>query len=393
MGNHGCCVDRTMNTITLEVPENNPKSYSSKQEDKFRKIQKTWKIYKMKKREREKILAKTQLLENRVAELGRYIDKKYVTAKISKKIIEVEKNLPPFKIETNLKELHGKDKILREPFEYKLDKSIYCGLWNEDGLRHGYGYLVRDNGSKLEGYWKDGELFRGRIFDNAGNVYEGNIKNLEPVGEGTYTGVNGLKFTGNWKNGTYNDYGVLTLPDRTVYKGYFLNGLFEGKGNLTLPNGMSYDGNFKNNSITGKGRMTTRDGDFYTGDWENNIPHGNGTYEWTKHESKYVGEYKYGRKDGNGRYELAEGDYYDGMWFNDKPHGVGVYLNGKKEMNGTWRYGTLIESSDPTDTSRRSVFLNEFWKTNNNILQNIIYAKNLGNNQSYTGNFIDLIKL
>ena len=368
-----CCKNKSLQSITIEVPDKD-KVYYQIHEDKAFIIQRFYKKFRAKRRERELILARTQLLDNKINEFGRYVDIKYVMSRISKKILDVEKNLPMFIGEPNEKEYFEKNKIIREPFEYKLDRSIYHGTWNPDGLRHGYGYLIRENGSKLEGLWQNGELYKGRIFDSTGNFYEGKIKNLEPISDGLYVGVNGIRYTGHWRNGMYNDYGELSFPDKTIYKGSFFNNNFNGKGIITWPSGLIYEGNFQNHNINGKGIITTKDGDCYSGDWENNIPHGNGCYEWKKHGAKYQGEYKFGRKEGFGKYDFSDGEFYEGNWHNDKPHGQGRYKTKNKEIKGSWRYGTLIESSDPSDTSRKSGFFNELWKSNSIIEQMSYYV-------------------
>src|SRR5690606_6080924 len=108
---------------------------------------------------------------------GRYVNNEYVGKKMAPKVKEAQKQLKPYTGEKEVKEFLEKKKILRQPLEYFEDKSIYHGAWNTDGLRHGYGYLIRENGAKLEGLWMNGELYKGRIIDNQGNVYEGKIKN------------------------------------------------------------------------------------------------------------------------------------------------------------------------------------------------------------------------
>jgi hypothetical protein len=341
-------------------------------EDKAKIVQEKWRLYLKRKREREQQLAKTEILDNNLSKYGRYVDADYLKSKISPKVFETQKTLPMYLGEPNEKEYLEINKLIRKPLEYFLDKSIYHGAWNPEGLRQGYGSLVRENGAKLEGLWKSGELYKGRIIDNQGNYYEGKIKNFEANGEGTFKGVNGYQFIGFWKEGVYDGYGQLYYPDKTIFKGNFLVGEFNGAGIIRWPDEIVFEGQFNKSTIQGKGKIVNIDGDNYIGLWENNLPHGQGTFEWKKHQTKYVGEYKYGRKDGKGKYIFPDGEYYDGDWHNDKPHGNGVYKTKQKEIKGTWRYGNLLESENSGDTSRKSGYLVEFIKSDT-ILPHLKY--------------------
>ena len=67
---------------------------------------------------------------------------------------------------------------LQGQLSYK-DGSIYNGLF-VDGLKHGMGLILYQNGDK----------------------YEGNFSNDEIDGEGEYNSVSGSEVKGKWKNGT-----------------------------------------------------------------------------------------------------------------------------------------------------------------------------------------------
>jgi hypothetical protein len=371
MGNDICGKKHITKDLKLEF-EKDRFIFFKIHEDKAKIVQEKWRNYLKRKKEKEQLLSKTEILDNNITKYGRYVDADYVKERISPKVIETEKNFQAYLGEPNEKEYLEMNKLIRKPLEYFLDKSIYHGAWNVEGLRQGYGILIRENGSKLEGLWKAGELYKGRIIDNQGNYYEGKIRNFEPNGEGTFKGVNGFQFIGFWKDGVYVGYGQLYYPDTTIYKGNFLVGEFNGVGIIRWPNEIVYEGEFVKSTIQGKGKIINSEGDSYIGQWDNNLLHGQGTYEWKRHKTKYIGEYKFGRKDGKGKYIFPDGEYYEGDWYNDKPHGNGVYKTKQKEIKGTWRYGVLLESGDGNDTSRKSGFLTEFIKSDT-ILPHLKY--------------------
>jgi hypothetical protein len=57
------------------------------------------------------------------------------------------------------------------------DGAIYHGQWNENGKKHGYGILIRNDGSKYEGFFYEDFLQgRGRYIEKEGKFYyEGNF--------------------------------------------------------------------------------------------------------------------------------------------------------------------------------------------------------------------------
>ena len=58
----------------------------------------------------------------------------------------------------------------------------------------------------------------------------------------------GIRYVGEWKNGTWNGQGTFTSNEGTKYHGEFLNGEFYGQGMGTTPNGNFLVGEWKNNS-------------------------------------------------------------------------------------------------------------------------------------------------
>ena len=87
---------------------------------------------------------------------------------------------------------------------------------------------------------------RGVLVEASGAVYDGQFKNNEKNGEGTYT-----------------------LKDKT-YKGTFQDGHFHGYGGINYGNGDVYQGNFVKDKREGRGRLQFASlNDVYEGDFVN----------------------------------------------------------------------------------------------------------------------------
>ena len=104
-----------------------------------------------------------------------------------------------------------------------------------------------------------------------------------------------------WKGGTRNSQGVLTLPNGTKYVGMWIRGKPHGYGTYILSDGSSY-----------------------VGEWKNGLPHGQGA--WILASGKqYVGSIKEGRASGLGRYTFTDGSTYSGEFVNGQLHGKGRF--------------------------------------------------------------------
>jgi len=57
-----------------------------------------------------------------------------------------------------------------------------------------------------------------------GKKYEGEFKNGQISGEGTFSWPDMRSYKGEWENGKKNGYGTYTLPDGKKYVGEFLYG-------------------------------------------------------------------------------------------------------------------------------------------------------------------------
>ena len=70
-----------------------------------------------------------------------------------------------------------------------------------------------------------------------GDVLEGEWRNGELSGQGTYTFADGKKYVGEYKDGKYHGQGTYTFADGDKYVGEFKDGGRNGQGTLTYASG------------------------------------------------------------------------------------------------------------------------------------------------------------
>ena len=101
-------------------------------------------------------------------------------------------------------------------------------------------YQVGDQYGIYEGEWKDGERHgQGTYDDNAGSVYIGEWKYDERSGEGIQIYPDGSKYEGQWENDQRNGQGILILPDGQKYEGAWKDNKRHGPGTFTDLDGSS----------------------------------------------------------------------------------------------------------------------------------------------------------
>lgn len=152
----------------------------SNQEDIIRaksavKIQNSWKKKNnVKFHKFKRLLEIKQSLDVKSSNDNEFVSEDYMQSRISPKVLETENHLPAFNKEPELRQFQLC--FQRQPLQLK-DGSIYFGQWNSNGQKHGYGILVRNDGSKYEGFFfNDAIQGRGRYIEPQGNFYyEGKI--------------------------------------------------------------------------------------------------------------------------------------------------------------------------------------------------------------------------
>lgn len=115
-----------------------------------------------------------------------------------------------------------------------------------DGLKHGKGRLVADNGE----------------------VYEGDFLRGDIEGEGMYTWGDGRCYKGPWKNNKQQGLGMFLWPDGRKYMGQYNDGKIHGMGKLEWPDGRAYEGEWQDGVQNGKGTFWKSAGKWKTGTFD-----------------------------------------------------------------------------------------------------------------------------
>ncbi|OMJ85095.1 hypothetical protein SteCoe_13685 [Stentor coeruleus] len=231
------------------------------------------------------------------------------------------------------------------------DGTVYEGEWDKHGNKHGLGTLVKEDGSKIVGCFKGGQLEgKGRMIESSGLVFEGEFKNGAMNGAGTVQNKSGGKFDGELADGKLHGKGTEQWPDGTKYKGGYQHGLRHGKGVLEMPDGTTYKGEFSNDKMHGSGKLVYKNGNSYDGEFKDNMMHGLGTFKWADGRV-YEGNFKKDQKHGKGKMTWPDDKIYDGDWKDNKQHGEAEYTFQKKDKEMTtrkskWENGSRVEWLD-----------------------------------------------
>ena len=109
------------------------------------------------------------------------------------------------------------------------DKSgTYIGHWKE-GLRHGEGKYVWNNG----------------------DMYNGNWDLDKRHGQGIYVWHDGSKYIGNYSCGVRSGYGLYYYTNGTIYEGTWQNNLKHGIANFYYKESVNLGGKYFNNEYVG----------------------------------------------------------------------------------------------------------------------------------------------
>ena len=284
-------------------------------------------------------------------------------------------------------DFQGQDKLVEchelPPCSYGDEPEIYHGYWNNQGWQEGRGYLIKKDGSKFEGIWKNGQLLWGRIYNLDGSVYQGNVFSSQPHGFGILNTAQKKVLEGNfqegemvsgtieyertfyegdvWNNvphgqGEYKDHnyhfvgewnsgrrvnGKLVMADGTSFFGQFNENLpYSGK--FIWTNGTTYEGDLKNVLGSHEGVLDNPSGS-YTGSWNGYSFNGKGVYTWkNENNSSYEGEYKQGKRDGKGVYTINSEDNFRATWKAGKPDGDCEYVQNGRIVKSRWRKGNFL---------------------------------------------------
>ncbi len=110
--------------------------------------------------------------------------------------------------------------------------------------------------------------------------------------------------------------GYASIGSAQTYEGEKnAEGLAHGRGSLTFANGMKYSGDWKDGKKHGQGTETYPSGSSFSGEWKDNDMDGHGVARFNTRGNKgfkYVGLWKKGRMSGEGLWHLPTGQVISG---------------------------------------------------------------------------------
>lgn len=107
----------------------------------------------------------------------------------------------------------------------------YTGSW-KNGLRHGHGKYVWNNGDMYDGQWSEDDR----------------------NGFGTYTWHDGSKYVGNYSKGERCGYGIYYYTNGNIYEGTWQDNMKHGIANFYFENSVNIGGKYVDNKyIDGTG--------------------------------------------------------------------------------------------------------------------------------------------
>lgn len=284
--------------------------------------------------------------------------------------------------------------------EININGNTYIGETNKNGVPHGTGVMIYEDGHILSGKWDDGEhevIKKSKMIGIGADIYKGETINGVPHGIGRMVYKDRI-VEGRWykgkiisedniminrenrrattiavDNNTYkgevdeNDkphgFGQMIYPDKMV-EGKWNHGQLEhlvlqemdiadghysgevndkgephGRGLLVSKDYYVY-GSWDNGELSGYiERVNTGDKPkyfFYRGGWKDGKRHGYGVTEDATHV--YEGEYKYDLSDGYGKFKaLKSSFFYKGYYRHDKAEGPGIAaINQNNSYWGRW---------------------------------------------------------
>lgn len=210
---------------------------------------------------------------------------------------------------------------------YSTSNITYIGNY-ANNKRNGKGKLIFSDQSVYEGNFKDGDFEGEGTFKCRKYIYKGHFSGGKKNGKGYLKDlIKNIEYNGEFKNDLQDGYGIEKYIDGSIYEGYFKKGLKDGNGKMIIKeeNNRCYIGEFKEDKLWGKGRYKWNDEKEYFGNWENNEISGFGIF--TDGSVKYIGYFEHDQKHGYGANFYSEKSLVLlGKWENDLIEGPAIIL-------------------------------------------------------------------
>jgi uncharacterized caspase-like protein len=212
--------------------------------------------------------------------------------------------------------LHGRGEYIAKSFRYEGEFT--------DGVKHGQGIYIWDNG----------------------NRYEGPFSEDRPNGLGKYFFSNGDAYTGEVKAGALTGRGIYVTKAGDTLEGTFVDAKLHGVGTYRYASGDRYEGEVVQGKLQGKGRYFTKDGDRIEAPFRDGRPSGKGVYHFSNGD-RYEGDIVGADLTGQGAYFYSSGLKYEGEMRQAHPQGRGTFwfLDGSR-FEGTFENGLAKARGD-----------------------------------------------
>lgn len=244
---------------------------------------------------------------------------------------------------------HGKYHLVAQQAIMDLDSGSLEGLLSkagisfdyrgavQQGVPHGTGVGIFEDGSKYTGEWQAGlRNGLGTFEESNGNIYNGSWSEDEKGGEGKQSWPNGDSYQGNWSKGKRSGKGTLIQKNGNRYVGNWRNDQLDGSGTFSYADKSKYEGNWRNGLRHGSGTYYFADGSKYKGAWQQDKRHGFGEMSW-KDGRYFQGNFAEDKLNGKGKMTWANGCNYNGLWKDGGFHGQGIFTSRLREsFSGRW---------------------------------------------------------